>query len=82
MSYNPAVPPVNELDLLPYLNEEFFRVATAYNPILEGLYQIYYKLPQKVKPGMVLYFAPEVHGTGSLEGLYRYGLDSLWTYIG
>lgn len=82
MSYNPAVPPVNEDDLLPYLNEEFFRVAVSFNPLLEGLYQIHYKLPTKVKPGLVLYFAAEVQGGGSLEGLYRYDTNGVWIYIG
>lgn len=66
-----------------YLNEEFFRVSTSYNPLLEGLYEIHYKMPDKVKPGLVWYFAGPASplGTG-LEGLYRYSLAGTWVYIG
>jgi hypothetical protein len=83
MYYNPAVPPSTKEDLLVYLNEEFFRVSISYNPILEGLYEIHYKAPTKVQPGMVRYFSGPASplGTG-LEGLYRYSLAGVWVYIG
>jgi len=83
MYYNPSVPPQDPNDLLPYLNEEFFRVSTSFNPILEGIYEIHYVLPPKVKPGMVMYFAgPASPLSTGLEGLYRYQLDGTWAYVG
>lgn len=83
MYYNPSIPPSTREDLLEYLNEEFFRVSSAYNPILEGLYEIHYNLPVKVKPGMVMYFAGSASPLGSgLEGLYRYTTIGTWVYIG
>lgn len=82
-NYTPSIPPVTAEDLLPYLNEEFFRVGLAFNPVLEGIYEIHYKLPEKRRPGMVLYFSGPASplGTG-LEGLYRYQLNNTWAYVG
>lgn len=83
MAYNPSVPPVPSEALLPYLNEEFFRVSATYNPLLEGLHEIHYVVPPKVKPGMVKYFAASASPLGSgQEGLYRYSLGNVWVYIG
>jgi len=83
MSYSPQVPPQDPEELLPFLQDEFFKVAQEFNPRLEGEWEVMYKLPKRVKPGMIQYFdgvAADPLGTGK-EGLYRYGLDNLWHYI-
>lgn len=83
MAYNPLVPPQTNDDLLPYLNEEFVRVAQALNDNLEGLYEIRHQMPVRLKPGLVVYFDgvnANPLGTGA-EGLYRYGTTG-WVYIG
>lgn len=82
--YNPLVPPQNEQDLLPYLNEEFHRVSQAYNPVSNGEWEIHRVMPTKYRKGTVLYLdgvGADPLGTGQ-EGLYRFGLDGLWHYIG
>lgn len=82
--YNPLVPPQTPEDLLPYLNDEFLRVSQALNPSLNGEWEISYSIPLKYKPGTVKYFdgtSADPLGTG-LEGLYRYGLDNAWHYLG
>lgn len=91
--YNPSVPPQVDEDLLPYLSEEFHRVAQAINDILTGQWEINYQLPMRLKPGWVGYMAGvpkdplKVNDTGSdplgtgQEGLYRYGTSG-WKYIG
>ena len=83
-SYNPQVPPQVPDDLLPYLNDEFFRVSQAVNPSLNGEWEILHVIPTKFKPGTVKYFDgtdADPLGTG-LEGLYRYGTDNAWHYLG
>lgn len=83
MAYNPLVPPQTNEDLLPYLNEEFVRVAEALNNTLEGQWEIRHQLPIRFKPGLVVYLDgvdANPLGTG-LEGLYRYGKAG-WVYIG
>lgn len=82
--YNPLVPPQTEADLLPYLNEEFHRVSQAFNPVVNGEWVIHYTMPLKYRSGTVLYLdgvGANPLGTG-LEGLYRFGLDNQWHYIG
>lgn len=84
MAYNPQVPPQQPEELLPYLSEEFLRVAQSYNALDNGEWTIHYTMPPKVRPGMVKYFdgvGANPLGTG-LEGLYRYGTDNAWHYIG
>lgn len=84
MAYNPQVPPQDSEELLPYLNDEFLRVAQAFNANQNGEWEINYKIPKKYKPGTVKYFDgvnANPLGTG-LEGLYRFGLDNAWHYIG
>lgn len=93
MQYNPNVPPQVDEDLLPYLSEEFLRVAQAINGQLSGQWEIGYQLPLRLKPGWVGYLAgipkdpsdPQDTGSDPLgtgqEGLYRYGLTG-WVYIG
>lgn len=93
MQYNPSVPPQVDDDLLPYLSEEFVRVALAVNGVLSGQLEINYRLPVRLKAGWVGYLAgipanpldpsdtgSDPLGTG-LEGLYRYGTTG-WVYIG
>lgn len=82
--YTPAIPPQVNEDLLPFLNEEFVRVAQAYNNLNSGYWDINYKIPSKVKPGLIKYFDgtnADPLGSG-LEGLYFYGLDGLWHSCG
>lgn len=83
MAFNPSAPPVDENGLLQYLQEEFNRVSESYNPLIEGQYEVLYKLPNKFKPGMVCYFAGSASplGTG-IEGLYRYSTAGTWIYVG
>lgn len=84
MQYNPSVPPQIDEDLLPYLSEEFLRVAQVINGVLAGQQEINHTLPIRLKPGWVGYLSggPEADplGTGE-EGLYRYGTKG-WVYIG
>ena len=84
MQYNPSVPPQLEDNLLPYLSEEFIRVALAINGLLAGQHEIQYQLPIRLKPGWVGYLAgvgdSDPLGTGE-EGLYRYGTSG-WVFIG
>ena len=82
--YNPLLPPQQPEQLTSYLNEEHQRIADAFNDIKEGLWEISYSLPVRYKPGLVKYFDgvnADPLGTGQ-EGLYRYGLDNLWHYVG
>lgn len=93
MQYNPSVPPQLDEELLPYLSEEFLRVAQAMNGMLSGQWEINYQLPVRLKPGWVGYLAgvpkdpgnPKDTGSDPLgtgqEGLYRYGTTG-WVYIG
>ena len=84
MQYTPAIPPQREEDLLPYLNEEFVRVAQSFNNLEEGYWTINYNMPIRVRPGLIKYFDgvnADPLGTG-VEGLYRYGTDGLWHYVG
>lgn len=55
MAYNPLVPPQTNEDLLPYLNEEFVRVAQSLNNTLEGQWEIRHQLPVRFKKGLVVY---------------------------
>lgn len=83
MAFNPLVPPQQPEDLLPYLNDEFGRVAKEYNALQNGEWQVESVVPAKYKPGMVKYFDgvnADPLGTGK-EGLYRYGKDNAWHYI-
>lgn len=91
--YFPNVPPKVDEDLLPYLSDEFLRVAEALNGALAGQQEIMYNLPVRLKPGWVGYLAgipanpldPSSTGSDPLgtgqEGLYRYGTTG-WVYIG
>lgn len=84
MAYNPLVPPQDSELLLEYLNEEHQRIAFEFNNLKEGLWDIAYVMPGRVLPGLIKYFDgvnADPLGTG-LEGLYRYGLDNAWHYIG
>lgn len=91
--YNPSVPPQKTEDLLPYLSDEFQRVAQEVNNLLAGQWEVSYKLPIRLKPGWVGYLAgvsanpldpsdtgSDPLGTGA-EGVYRFGTLG-WVYIG
>lgn len=84
MAFNPLVPPESPDKLLPYLNDEFGRVASEFNAVQNGEMAIRHSIPAKYKPGMLCYFDgtdADPLGTG-LEGLYRFGTDNLWHYVG
>ncbi len=94
MTYNPSVPPQLDEDLLPFLQDEFLRVAQAFNGVLEGQHRVLYNMPVRYRPGAVVYLAglpkdpadptstgSDPLGTGQ-EGLYRFGTDNIWKYIG
>lgn len=93
MQYSPNVPPQMDEDILPYLSEEFLRVAQAMNGVLAGQWEIQHQLPIRLKPGWVGYLAgipkdpDDPQDTGSdplgtgLDGIYRYGATG-WVYIG
>lgn len=83
MSYNPQVPPQDPEELLPFLQDEFFKVAQEMNPRVEGQYEVMYKMPERVKPGTTHYFdgvSADPLGIKK-EGWYRYGLDNQWHYM-
>jgi hypothetical protein len=82
--YLPQIPPQVQEDLLPYISEEFLRVAQSLNTILAGQYEVNHQMPPRVKPGLVLYFdGTQANPDGSgREGLYRYTVGHVWTYIG
>lgn len=82
--YIPIIPPQDEELLLVYLASEHERISEAYNNFKAGLWEISYQMPNRVLPGLIKYFDgvnADPLGTG-LEGLYRYGLDNAWHYIG
>lgn len=85
MAYNPSVPPQLGEDLLPYLQDEFLRVAQAFNDGTDGQMGVRHTMPERYKPGTVIYLSggPKADplGTGQ-EGLYRYTTDKVWEYVG
>lgn len=84
MAFNPLVPPQEPDQLLPYLNDEFGRVAAEYNALQNGEWQVRGSIPKKYRPGMVCYFdgvGADPLNTG-LEGIYRFGTDNAWHYVG
>ena len=56
MSYNPQIPPQDSEELLPFLSEEFTKVAEEYNNLKEGVWGISSQMPDKIKKGMVKVF--------------------------
>jgi len=83
MAFNPLVPPQQPEELLPYLNDEFGRVAAEYNALQNGEWQVRHEIPSKYKPGMLCYFDgvnADPLGTGK-EGVYRWGTDNAWHYV-
>lgn len=80
--YTPRIPPDKTEDLLPYLDDEFLKVAAVLNDSLAGMRDIQYKTPARVKPGLVVYADGTEWNPGSGEGLYRYNLAGSWVFIG
>lgn len=80
--YTPRIPPSNPEDLLPYLDDEFLKVASTMNDSLAGLREILYVEPPRRKPGLVVYADGTSWNPGSGEGLYRYNLAGTWVFIG
>ena len=85
MAYNPSIPPDIEEQLLPFLQDEFLRVAQAFNDLQDGLWEVKHKMPPRYKPGTVVYLSGKTGAnplnTGK-EGLYRYTTLGTWVYIG
>lgn len=80
--YTPRIPPDKTEDLLPYLDDEFLKVAAVLNDSLAGMREIQYKPPARVKPGLVVIADGTEWNPGSGEGLYRYNLAGAWVFIG
>lgn len=82
--YSPQVPPQQPEELLPYLSDEFLRVAQAFNAVDNGEWPISGSIPDKYKAGTVKYFNGTTSnplGTGK-EGPYFYGADGQWHFMG
>lgn len=82
MAYNPQVPPQTLDDLIVFVHDELLRIAQSYNNMVDGLYEIMYKPPVRVKPGMVVYADGTSWNPGAGEGLYRRSLSNTWVFIG
>lgn len=80
--YTPRIPPQEDAELLPYLDDEFVKVAQELNKLSTGEYQIVYKEPAKMKPGLVVYADGTQWNPGSGEGLYRRSLSNTWVFVG
>lgn len=80
MSYSPQIPPQDEKQLLPFLSDEFAKVASSYNDLQDGFMGVAYNVPERLRPGMLKIFDgteanPESTG---LNTAYIYGLDGVW----
>lgn len=82
MNYTPRIPPLAGEDLLPFLDDEFMRIAQALNSLLSGEYEIHYVQPSRVFPGLVLYADGTQWDPGAGEGLYRRSLSNTWVKVG
>lgn len=82
MSYTPKVPPHVPADLLPYLDDEFTRVAQVLNRVESGEYQILYAQPNRIFPGLVVYADGTTWNPGGGEGIYRRSLANTWVKVG
>jgi hypothetical protein len=80
--YTPKIPPQSSEELLPYLDDELVKISQEINNLSAGQYQVLYKSPAKVKPGLVVYADGTDWDPGSGEGLYRYNLAGSWVFIG
>lgn len=80
--YTPRIPPAKSEDLLPYLDDEFLKIAAVLNDSLTGLKEIQHKEPSKRKPGLVVYADGVDWNPSSGEGLYRYNIAGVWVFIG
>ncbi|UVN13822.1 hypothetical protein FBPa29_0072 [Pseudomonas phage vB_PaeP_FBPa29] len=78
--YSPSIPPQEEEELLPFLNDEFVRVGQTLNDLADGYWGVSMEPPKKLKPGTVKYFAPGV--VGPVSGIYHYDLDNQWRLAG
>lgn len=78
--YNPTVPPTEEGQLLPFLDDEFVRIGQSLNDVEAGFWGMAENVPEKLRNGIVKYFAAGV--VGPLEGIYSYGTDEQWHYGG
>ena len=80
--YAPRVPPQNPEELLPYLDDEFIRVAQVLNKAIMGEHTIMYKAPKRIVPGLVVYADGVKWNPGSGEGLYRRTIANTWVFVG
>lgn len=80
--YTPRIPPQEEAELLPYLDDELVKIALYVNRLIAGEYEVLHSVPAKVKPGLVVYADGTDWNPGSGEGLYRYNIAGSWVFIG
>lgn len=78
--YNPSVPPAKDDDLLPFLDDELVRIGQTLNDVSDGYWGLTQNIPERLKPGLVKYFAAGV--VGPKEGIYTYGQEEVWRYGG
>lgn len=68
------------VDLAKYTEDEFAEVASAIqNPEAMKVYNV---VPPKPRQGMIVYADGTHWNPGSGEGVYRYGADAAWHYLG
>lgn len=82
MSYSPKIPPTEQKDFLPYLDDELVKIATVINDVQAGVHEVLYAQPSRVVVGMVVLADGTSWNPGSGEGLYRRTLAGAWKYIG
>jgi hypothetical protein len=82
LEYAPRVPPQTPEELLPYLDDEFLRIAQVLNRTLVGEHTILYTPPTRIVPGLVVYADGVSWNPGGGEGLYRRTLANIWTRVG
>ena len=78
--YNPSIPPAKDNELLPFLDDEFVRISQTLNDVSAGYWGQDENIPERLKPGLVKFFAPGV--VGPKEGIYTYGKEGVWRYGG
>jgi hypothetical protein len=80
MSYSPQIPPQKSEELLPYLSDEFAKIAESYNDLQDGFLGIDYVEPLRVRPGMIKLFdgtEADPEGTG-VQTLYFMNTSGDW----
>ena len=78
--YTPQLLPKEGEDMEAFLSDEFNRVAASYNNLQDGLWEVAYNIPERIKPGMVKMFdGVDANPSGlGLNTVYYYGVDEAW----